>query len=172
MNPLLRGLFARRSVRKFTDQPVTDEQVRDLLEAAMAAPSAVARDPWQFVVIRHPDTLRRIANGLTNGRHLAHAAVGIAVCGDLKRAHDGQLSYLLQDCAAAMENLLVAAGLLGIGASWCGVHPVRERITRVRNTLGLPASVIPVAIAAVGWPAQRMEPRTRYRDAAVHLERW
>lgn len=172
MNALLRPIFARRSIRKFTDQAVSPELVRDLLEAAMAAPSAAAKDHWHFVVIRHPDTLKRIAGGLPDGRHLAHAPVGIAVCGDAKRARFGDLSYLLQDCAAASENILIAASMLGVGGAWCNLHPHKDRLALTRKVLRLPARIVPVTIVAIGWPAQRATPRTRYRAKAVHQERW
>src|SRR5210317_1386624 len=102
MHPLLQLIFSRRSVREYQTKPVDDAMVRDLLEAAMAAPSAVAKDPWEFIVVRQRAMLDRIAEGLPNGKMLSHAALGIVVCGDLNRAHDRQLSYLLQDCSAAI----------------------------------------------------------------------
>lgn len=172
MNERLRWIFARRSIRVYEDRPVPDDLVRDLLEAAMAAPSAVAKDPWRFVVVRTRETLRAIAAGLPNGKMLAHAAVGIAVCGDLTAAHDRQLSYLLQDSSAAIENLLLAASALGLGACWLGVHPREDRMALVRKALGLPADVVPVSVVAVGWPAEEKEPRTRYDESKVHRERW
>ena len=103
---------------------------------------------------------------------LRDAALGIVVCGDLQRAHDQQLSYMLQDCSAAIENLLVAASALGLGACWLGVHPREERVGHIRSLLHIPESVIPVSAIAVGWPAESREPRTRYREDAVHHESW
>jgi nitroreductase len=138
----------------------------------MAAPSAVARDPWRFVVIRKPATLARIAEMLPNGKMLAEASLGIVVCGDLEAAHDRQLSYLLQDCAAAIENLLLAAHALGLGACWLGIHPREERVQNIRQVLSLPPHVIPVSGIALGWPGESKEPRTRYNAAFVHPEKW
>jgi nitroreductase len=173
MNPKLELLFARRSVRRYQpDKPVPDAMVRDLLEAAMAAPSAAAKDPWRFVVIRDRTMLAGIAGGLPNGKMLADAAVGIVVCGDLERAHGNQESYLLQDCSAAIENLLLAASALGLGACWLGVHPREDRVVHIRAALHLPPLVVPVAAIAVGWPAETPPPRTRYAEAAVHRETW
>jgi nitroreductase len=172
MNPRLDDLFARRSVRAYRPQPVSDDLVRDLLEAAMAAPSAVAKDPWEFIVVRNRDMLARIAAGLPNGTMLRDAALGIVVCGDLHRAHDRQLSYLLQDCSAAIENLLIAASALGLGACWLGVHPREDRVQHLRVLLHIPQPVLPVATIAVGWPAESPAPRTRYREDAVHREAW
>jgi nitroreductase len=172
MNPKLNPLFARRSVRAYQQRDVGDDLVRHLLEAAMAAPSAVAKDPWSFIVVRDRHMLSRIAAGLPNGGMLCDAALGIVVCGDLDRAHDRQLSYLLQDCSAAIENLLVAASMLGLGACWLGVHPREDRVAHLRGLLGIPEPVLPVAAIAVGWPGESPPPRTRYRDEAVHRDVW
>lgn len=172
MNSKLNALFARRSIRDYRAEDVPPERVQDLLEAAMAAPSAVAKDPWHFVVIRDRSALARIAAGLPNGGMLADAAVGIVVCGDLDQAHDRQLSFLLQDCSAAIENILLAASMLGLGACWLGVHPRTERVDTVRELLNIPANVIPVSAIAVGVPAEQKAPRTRFSQDAVHMETW
>lgn len=172
MNPKLNQLFARRSVRAYRQQDVPDDMVRDLLQAAMAAPSAVAKDPWVFLVVRDREMLTKIAAGLPNGGMLCDAALGIVVCGDLDRAHDRQLSYLLQDCSAAIENLLLATTALGLGACWLGVHPREDRIQHVRRLLNIPEPVLPVAAIAIGWPAESPPARTRYREDAVHHETW
>ena len=172
MNPLLAGIFARRSVREYEPRDVDDSLVQDLLQAAMAAPSAVAKDPWEFIIVRDPGMRRRISDGLPNGKMLAHAPLGIVVCGDTRRAHDGQLSYLLQDCSAAIENLLLAASLLGLGACWLGVHPREDRVAHVRSLLRIPAHVMPVSVISIGWPAESPPARTRYRTEAVHREVW
>ena len=172
MNPKLDFVFRRRSVRAYQARAVSDEALRDLLEAAMAAPSACGKDPWSFVVIRDSARLARLAEGLPNGKMLATAPLGIIVCGDLARAHDRQLSYLLQDCSAAIENLLLAASALGLGACWLGVHPREDRIRHLSAVLSLPADVLPVAAIALGWPVETPAPRTRYTEANVHRETW
>jgi nitroreductase len=170
--PKLSFLFARRSIRTFRPDVVPNPCVQRLLEAAMAAPSAVARDPWRFVVIRSGPTRGRLAEVLSNGQMLLSAPVAIAVCGELAAAHDQQLSYLLQDCSAAIENLLLAASALGLGTCWLGVHPREQRMASVAQILALPAGVIPVAVIALGWPAEVKEPRTRFNAANVHAEQW
>lgn len=172
MKSELNFIFSRRSVRVYQSRTVDDVLVRALLEAAMAAPSAVAKDPWEFIVVRDRVRLGRLAAELPNGQLLADAALGIVVCGDLGRAHDGQLSYLLQDCSAAIENLLLSAHALGLGACWLGVHPREDRIAHVRWLLSIPDHVVPVAIVSLGWPAESPPARTRYRQDAVHHETW
>jgi nitroreductase len=172
MNPPLDLIFGRRSVRAFRPGPITDDQTRTLLEAAMAAPSAVAKDPWRFIVVRDPVTLDHLGAVLSNGYMLPQAGLGVVVCGDLEAAHDRQLSYLLQDCAAATENLLLATHGLGLGACWLGIHPRETRIQEVRQILEIPHPVLPVACIAVGHPAETKDPRTRYQPSFVHHERW
>jgi len=172
MNPKLSPLFNRRSVRAYMDGQITDAQIQDLLESAMAAPSAVAKDPWHFIVIRDRQKRSLMADALPNGQMLRTAPVAILVCGDIEKAHGGELSYMLQDCSAAIENLLLAASMLGLGACWLGVHPREERITALTALFRLPSTIIPVSAIALGCPAAKPEPRTRFNRAAVHQETW
>lgn len=168
----LKWLFGRRSVRVYQPGEVSEEQLRSLLEAAMAAPSAVARDPWRFVVVRDRTRLNDLAANLSNGSMLHNASLAIVVAGDIEAAHDRQLSFLLQDCAAAIQNLLLAAHVLDLGTCWLGIHPREERMAKVSDLLGLPVNVIPVSAIAVGHPAESKEPRTRYRADFVHHDQW
>jgi nitroreductase len=172
MNPELKFIFSRRSVRKYQDKQVPREMLEDLLQAAMAAPSAVAKDPWHFLVIRERDSLNRLAEVLPNAPMLRHAPAAIVVCGDIERAHDRQESFMLQDLSASVENILLAANALGLGTCWLGVHPRKERMDGIRRLFKLPDQIIPVAGIAVGWPAEQPEMRTRYNPGRVHHERW
>ncbi len=172
LNEKLSAIWGRRSIRAYTDAGISNEIIADLLRAAMAAPSAAAKDPWRFIVVQDREMLRRMADALPHGRMLACAGAGFVVCGDLSAAHDGQLSYLLQDCSAAIENLLLAARLLGLGTCWLGVHPREARMEALRSLFGIPEGVVPVSAVAVGFPAEQKEPRTRYRADYVHRERW
>ncbi len=165
-------IFGRRSVRVYSPGEISEAQVNKLLEAAMAAPSAMTKDPWRFVVVRDPQTLPKLAAALPGGKMLPTAAMVIVVCGDIDVAFDRQLSFLLQDCSAAIENLLLCAHVLGLGACWVGVHPSEESCRQLRGLLSLPASVIPVAAISLGYPGEQLEPRTRYNPSYVHLEKW
>lgn len=172
MNAKLDLLFSRRSVRSYKPLPVPEKEIQDLLEAAMAAPSAVARDPWHFIVVTEKEMRQRIADVLPNGKMAAEAPLVFVVAGDLERAHDQQESFLLQDVSAAIENLLLAATGLGLGAVWLGVHPRAERMDALRKLFELPEGILPVSCVAVGYPARETNPRTRYRKEAVHREKW
>jgi nitroreductase len=165
-------IFGRRSIRVFKPGTVGETIITQLLQAAMAAPSAVAKDPWRFVVSQQRDLLAALASVLANGSMLHTASLCITVCADMEAAHDRQLSYALQDCSAATENLLLAAPAFGLGACWLGVHPREDKIRRVREILGLPASVMPVASIAIGHPGEEKPPRTRFTPALVHWEHW
>jgi nitroreductase len=165
-------IFGRRSIRLYSPAAVSEATAQKLLEAAMAAPSAAAKDPWRFVVVRNRQTLSAISAALPNGQMLATAGLGIVVCGDLQAAHGEQLSYLLQDCSAAIENLLLCVHVLGLGACWLGVHPREERVNSLKQILSLPASVVPVACVSIGYPAEAKEPRTRFNRDYVHFEGW
>ena len=172
MDEKLGFIFGRRSIRLYSPEAVSEAAVQKLLEAAMAAPSAAGKDPWRFVVIRNREMLVSLAAALPNGQMLAGAPLGIAVCGELPAAHDQQLSYLLQDCSAAIENLLLCAHVLGLGACWLGVHPREQRVNALKQMLSLPPSVIPVACIAIGHPAEAKEPRTRFNQDYVRSEGW
>ena len=172
MNPILAPLFARRSVRKYQDKPIPEALLRDVLEAAMAAPSANEKDPWEILVVQKPDVLANIAAGLPYGKMLVGAPVGFVVCGDLRRVNGQHLSYLLQDCSACIENLLLALAMLGLGGVWLGVHPREDRIAHLRGLFQLPEPVIPLGVVAAGDPAETHAPRTRFTEARVHREQW
>jgi nitroreductase len=168
----LNFIFGRRSIRVYAPGDIPETDVQLMLEAAMAAPSAVGKDPWRFIVVRSRQMREELVKELPNGAMLADAPLGFVVCGDLEQAHDRQLSYLLQDCSAAIENLLLAIHALGYGACWLGVHPRENRMRHVRKVLGLPPNVVPVSIVAIGRPGERKEARTRFNPAFVHQETW
>lgn len=167
MNKKLSLIFARRSVRNYQDKDVPQDMLDDILAAAMSAPSACAKDPWRFYVTRRRDILSRMAEVLPNGKMLQNAPLGVLVCGNIQEAHAGELSYLLQDCSAAIENFLLAASVLGLGACWLGVHPRPERIVAMKEIFQLPEHLIPVSVIAVGWPADKPSPRSRFNPASV-----
>jgi nitroreductase len=165
-------IFGRRSIRVYAPGDIDDPTITRLLEAAMAAPSAMTKDPWRFVVVRDRAALTRMVGILPGGKMLATAAAAIVVCGDTEAAFERHLSYLLQDCSAATENLLLAASALGLGACWVGVHPGEDGIRRIRELFSLPPAVLPIAVVSLGQPGEQPEARTRFNAASVHRERW
>jgi nitroreductase len=164
---LIQTIFSRRSVRKYTNEPVGEADIKTLLEAAMAAPSASNNKPWHFVVVTERETLDALAEAHPYGKMLTQATLCIAVCGDPDLSR-----YWEQDCSAATENLLLAATALGLGAVWLGVHPRDDRIGFTRQILDIPESIVPLNLISIGHPAEDKEPRTQYDETRVHRRRW
>ena len=165
-------IWRRRSIRSYTGEAVKEEDFRELLEAAMAAPSARCCDPWEFIVINDPDTLLKMAALLPNGPFISRCGGAIVVCGNIKKAYMESLSYMLQDCTAALQNILLAAPALGLGSCWLGVHPREERIAALREFFQLPDNIIPTAVCTLGYPADTPEKRTRFAEKYIHINRW
>jgi nitroreductase len=168
----MKDILERRSIRKYTDEPVSDQDRENLLKAAMAAPSAGNQQPWEFIVIDDRDALNTMKGFHEKGGYhmLGHAPLAIVVCGDLKKQlHKG---YWVLDCTAATENILLAAQSLGLGAVWLGVYPREERIARIKELLGLPENIMPLSLISIGHPAETKKPSDRYNKALIHQNRW
>lgn len=165
----LTAIHARRSIRDFTTDPVTDQQVESLLRAAMAAPSAGNAQPWVFVVVRDPDLLEAVAAAHPYAKMAPKAPLGILVCGDASR--EKYPGFWPQDCAAAVQNLLLAATSLGLGTVWTGVHPVAEREAAFKELFNLPSQVVPFAFIPVGWPKETKPPVDRFDKSKVYLQK-
>lgn len=168
MNETIQAIFSRRSIRKYTPEPVDEKDVKTMLEAAMAAPSASNRKPWHFVAVTRKETLDALAEAHRYGKMLFQAPLCIAVCGDETVSE----RFWVQDCSAATENLLLAATALGLGAVWLGVYPSEERVKDVREILGIPETVTPLSLISIGHPDEEKEPRTQYDEGRVHSEKW
>jgi nitroreductase len=167
---VLEAIRTRRSIREYSDQPVPDDIIQQLLAAAMMAPSARNAQPWQFIRINNPTLLEKIPTFHPNGAMAANAPVAILVCGDLRL----ELSpgYWPQDCSAAVQNLLLAAHGLGLGAVWTGVYPREERMAGLRKLLGLPEDVIPHSLIPLGYPVEQPTSEDRYKEDRVHKNGW
>jgi len=163
---VLEAIFKRRSIRKYTDQPVSEDDLIRLLEAAMAAPSAQNARPWEFVVVTDAKVLSDLKKALPFGNHNAPAA--IVVCGKPNSITAGR--FWVQDCSAAMENILIAAVELGLGTVWIGIHPVFLLEKGVVRVLKLAKGVTPLGMALIGHPAVEKEARTQYDDQKVHWQ--
>lgn len=167
MDSRLDIIFARRSIRQYTGQPISEADIENLLQAGMAAPSASNRKPWRFVAVTDRNMLEQLAHDHPYGKMLAKAAVGIAVCGDPSVS-----DWWVQDCSAATENILIGAVALGLGAVWLGCHGRPEREQVVRDVLGIPHHIGVLSLISIGYPAEDKEARTQYDPAHIHRDRW
>lgn len=162
-------LFKRRSIRKFTEEPVSEVELTRLLEAGMAAPTAMNAQPWEFVVITDNKVLQKLRDTLFFGKYNHPAA--IAVCGSMRVAKfKSAEKFWVQDCSAATENILLAATAMGLGTVWIGVYPIVSYVKRVSQILNLPEGVTPLNLIYIGHPAENKEPRTQYDPRKVHWQ--
>lgn len=168
----IENIMTRTSVRKFTDRAISKDTLETIVKAGMAAPTAVNKQPWDFVVV----TERQVLDSLMANHpysNLATATAAIIVCGNMEKAMEGDgQAYWIQDCSAATENILLAAHALGLGAVWCGVYPMQDRIVPVRETLKLPSYVTPLNIISMGYPAEDPQPKDKWNPANVHYQQW
>ncbi len=167
-NETLEVIHNRKSVRHFTDQPVSKEQVNKLLGAGMAAPTAVNRQPWVFYVVTHRQTLDTLSQQLPYAKMLAQAQLAIVVCGDMEKAGNLQdKGYWVQDCAAATENILLAAESMGLGAVWTASYPYDDRTKVVIKALNLPTHHVPLNVIPIGYPTGEDVPKNKWNPENI-----
>lgn len=160
-------LLKRRSVRKFKEQKVEPEKIEELMHAAMSGPSACNKKPWEFYVVTNEDKLKELKGASMFTNH--NAPLVICVVGDLRKSLPFSLSeYWIQDCSAATENILLRVTDLGLGAVWCGMHPQKDNVSKVKKILGLHEKEIPLNLIFIGYPAEEPEARDQYDEKRVH----
>lgn len=167
------NIMTRTSVRAYQDRPVEDEKVEAMLRAAMAAPTAGNKQPWIFVVIRDKGTLHEISANFRTMKMAENAPLAIVICGDMDNTfpEDGR-DYWVEDTSAATENLLLAAHGMGLGAVWCGIYPMRDRVSFLKELLQLPGNIVPLNVIPVGYPAESPTPKDKWKPENVHYEQW
>ena len=166
----LDSIHSRRSVRQYEPAEITDAEVETLLRAAMAAPSAGNQQPWRFVVVRDPAVREELASATPYSSPIGRAPLGIVVLAELAvEKHPG---YWVQDCAAAVENLLLAARATGLGGVWIGVHPVEERERNVARIVKAPDGFRAFCMIAIGRPAGPGPEVDRFDAGKVRIDAW
>ena len=167
---VLEAIFKRRSVRRYTNQAIRAEDITQLLQAAMAAPTARNCQEWEFVVVRDKAMFQKIMAVHPYAKMLAQADCAIVVCGNTKR--EMAPNYWPADCGAATQNILLAATALGIGSVWLGVYPNAERMAAVSRLLNLPQHIKPLNIISLGMPDEKLAEVNRFDPAKIHYELW
>lgn len=166
----MEAIFKRRSIRSYAPQPVPEDTLKEILKAAMAAPSAGNEQPWHFVIIKDRSILDKIPTVHPYSQMVRQAPLAILVCGDMKLAVHGEM--WVQDCSAATENMLLAVQAKGLGAVWLGVYPREERINGLRKLLEIPPDIVPFSLIPIGHPAEEKPPGNRYKESRVHYDKW
>lgn len=178
---VMANILSRKSVRSYTDQPLSEEQITTMLKAAMAAPSGSNIQPWSFVVLTDKSDYDTIFEGNFNMEKFKQSAAVIVLCADTtvtRTPRGGGEAVVMpngtwrDDLGAATENLLLAAESMGLGAVWTASYPYKERYMPVKKALGLPAEVVPYAIVPVGYPAGDEQPKDKWKPERIHYGRW
>ena len=172
-NQAITNIMTRVSVREFTGEKISEAQLDTLLRAAMAAPSAINKQPWAFIVVTDEEKIAQLGEALPYSRCSNHPAVAIIPCGDLTKAIPGEMAnFWINDVSAATENLLLAAHAMGLGAVWTGLHPDMNRARLVQEMLGLPEHIIPLCVVPVGIPAEQPEVKDKFKPENIHYNQW
>lgn len=170
-NQAVANILSRKSVRQFTAEPVSEAQIDTLLRCAMAAPSAVNFQPWDFIVVTERALLDTIGTRYPNTRISENVQVAFVMCGNMEKTFPGAPDFWIDDVSAATENLLLAAHSMGLGAVWCGIFHT-DKVSGLQQILGLPAHIVPLCVVPVGHPAEDPEVKDKYKPENIHYNGW
>lgn len=168
-NPAYECIMTRASCRSFSDYRPTEEQIDSLVRAGLAAPTARDARAWDIIVVTDRDMLDTIAAECQYIKMAAEAPLALVACGNLgiARAKGGD-RYWVQDVSAMTENILLAAHSMGLGAVWCGIYPVPERVKFVQELLELPDSIVPLNVIPIGEPKSKLHPKDKFDAERIH----
>ncbi len=164
---VLDNILARTSIRSYQDRPVEQDKIEKLLRAGMAAPSAVDKRPWHFIVVTDKQVLNGLAQANPNAGMAARAPLAIVVCGDKTKALTRVPDYWVQDASAATQNILLAAQGMGLGAVWTGTYPVTDRVEKVALALNLPEHIVPFCTIVIGYPEKYQAPKDKWDEGNI-----
>jgi len=164
----LEAIMGRRSIRKYTDKKIPEEIITTLLKAAMNAPSAHNKQPWQFIVLDNHEAIMKVTEYHPYSKMLEQASHAIIVLGDNKIQSS---EFWIHDCSAVTENILIAAKALGLGAVWLGIADT-TLIEKTREVFNIPSHVTPLSIISLGYPDETKPPRENYNPKRVHRNKW
>lgn len=165
---VLDNIATRTSVRDYEARPVEKEKIEKMLRAAMAAPTAMNKQPWHFVVVDQRNVLDALAGANPYAKMLKKAPLAIVVCGNTdKMIEGGGRDFWIQDGSAATENLLLAAHAMGLGAVWTGAYPSEERCISISKVLSLSDNLIPLNMIVVGYPAEQPQPKQKFKEENI-----
>lgn len=167
---VLDAILTRRSIRKFTGESISEESLKLILQAGFQAPSAHNFEPRDYIVVRDKVTLNKISEFHRYAKMLPNAGCGIVVCGDTRKQEE--IGFLVEDCSASIQNMLLAAHGLGLGAVWCGLYSRKNLVDSMSEVLNLPNYIIPIGMVVVGIKAEEKKSIDRYKEENVHYDKW
>ncbi len=171
----LEAIMTRSSVRSYTTEPVSAEDIETILRAGMAAPTGGNKQPWEFVVVTDRDIIDVFPSIIPAAQMALKAPLVYVVCGVPSMGFPGVKSeYWIQDCSAVTENMLIAVNAMGLGAVWCGVWPNDEsdRVTKIQKLLDLPDGVLPLNLIVVGHPDQEPVVKDKWKPEKIHYNKY
>ncbi len=160
----------RKSVRRYIDKEVSNEDVLTLIKAGMCAPSAHNRQPWEFIVVNDRLVLDEIASRHKHGKMLTEVNKAIVVLGNREVTNVDEFIYC--DCSAVVENMLIQATSMGLGTCWCAIAPNAERVEAIGGYLELPSNIIPVAIVAVGYHEDTRDALEKFDESKIYFNQY
>ena len=169
----IKNIMTRTSVRKYTNESVSKANIETMLRAGMAAPTAVNKQPWHFVVVTDREQLNALAAANRGTGMAAKAPLAIVVCGDMQKTLSGVgQGFWVQDCSAATENILLAANALGLGGVWTGLYPNEDRANAVRDIVKAPEHIVPLCVIVIGHPADNPTPKNKWKPENVSYNKF
>lgn len=171
-NEVIKVIKNRKSVRHFTGESVSKEDLKKILESAMCAPTAVNKQPWSFVVVTDRKVLDALADSLPYAKMLAKAGAAIIICAIPEKAFENMTEFAIIDCSLAGENILLTVESLGLGAVWTAAYPDAKRMNAIRNVLGIPENIIPLNVIPIGHPTGEDKPKDKFKEENIHWEKW
>jgi len=167
----LEYLYTRRSIRRYTNEKVSPEMIKEILLAGMAAPSTGNQRPWEYLVVDDREKMIEITKVHNLSESLKEASFGILVAANLNKLKY-PADWWIQDCAATSQNMLIAINMLKLGGVWLGVYPYEDRVAGVRKIFGLSEDIVPFSMISVGYPAETRRSKKDYHEEIVHWNKW
>jgi nitroreductase len=165
------AILTRRSIRLYKNTPVPEEHFEKIIKAGMYAPSAMNLQPWDFIIFNSKESIDKCVRAVKHGENiLKEAPAAVLVCGDNKTEQN--IDYIVQNCSAAVQNILLQIHDMGLGACWIAVYPLADVINNLRTEFGIPQHIIPVALISLGFPAEEKTAEDRYKEERIHLNKW
>lgn len=163
-------LLNRRSIRKYKDQKISSQDINTMLKAAMYAPSAMNTQAWHFIVIVDKSVLLNTLESIPYAEMLKQSTAAILVCGD--SSIEKNESWLLQNCSAVTQNILLSAFGLGIGSCWIGIQGMDEIVRNIKHQFKLPEKIVPVSLISLGYPDEVVKAEERFKEEKIHYNNW